>query len=507
MPQRRALALAALFFAIASLARLWLALVRPLWHDEIFTVWVSRMSPAGVVAALRADSGPPLHYILSRALAHLAELWNLPDSFLRLLSFAAIAALAFGIRSLPPGTARAAFLVLLAASPLLGFYSAEARAYGLLAAVDFALFVELRQRRDDVVHAILVAILAAAALLTHYLAVFFVGAVGLVAILERRWRKLAALLAGGALALPWLPILLRQPSAATGWLRESSVVSAAGFFSSLGGVGRIPPAFGASVPAALVWLGAAAGAVLAGALAAPAKRDHDLRAGLVAVGATLAAVLAAAVVRPVAFAGRTEMAVLPVWMWAVARGVGVNRVVRYAAAATALLGAVAFAWAVPGAAGRPEPSPSRVAAVLERSAAREDLVVAATAFYLPLRLARDRGGLRARLSGFPVEIERHPGWFKAEPAPDVAYDELADELARRPPGSRTWIAVHPLYVTPRLRETLDTRGTVRTALDVPDAAVLVWTPGKGAPEESPPKPLPSPLRQPAGVAPVSRTTR
>lgn len=472
--------LAGVLFGIASISRLWLALVRPLWHDEIFTVWVSRMSTGGIVDALRTDSGPPLFYLLARPFLHLADLWHLPDAVARFLPFLAITCLAFGARSLPDKTARATFLALIATFALLGFYSAEARAYALLAALDFALFLELRQRRDDLVHAVLVALLAAAALLTHYLAVFFVGAAGLLMIFERRWRKLAALAAGSILVLPWLPILLRQPSDATAWLRESLPGSVAGFLAALGGVGRIPPAFGAPVPAALAWLAAATGAVLLGALVPAARREPEIRAGLAAVGITLVAVLCAGIVRPVAFAGRSEMAVLPVWIWSIALAARTNRVVRAAAVFAGVLGALAFGLAAPAMATRPEPSASRVAAALERSAAPADVVIGGTTFYLPLRLARDRGTLRARVIGFPEDVERHPGWFRAEAPPPDAYRRLEDELARMPAGARAWIAVHPLFLTPEMRRTLEAAGSTRVALNVPDAAVILWTRGPGS---------------------------
>jgi hypothetical protein len=433
------------------------------------------MAPRALVDALRADSGPPLFYFASRPLVHLAEVWNFPDAFVRILPYLAILALAFGVRSLPAPGARAAYLVLTGSFALLSFYSAEARAYALLAALDFALFVELRQRRDDLVHGFLVAACTLAALLTHYLAIFFVGSVVVLAIAERRWKKLLGIAAGVVCALPWLPVLAAQPAAATAWMKEPPLRSVVGFFSSLGGVGRVPPAFGASLPAPLVSFGAVAGLLIAAMLVGSARRDPDVRAGAAVVGLTLAGALVAGLVRPVAFAGRTEMAILPVWIWTIAHAAEGRRPLRLAATAASLLGAIAFATALPRMIDAPESTPARVASVLERSAGPDDVVVAATAFYLPLRLARDRGALRAALIGFPGDVERHPGWFLAQPAPPAAYDELDKVLARAKPGSRAWIAVHPLFRTAKLFETLDARGTVRDALSVPDAAVLVWT--------------------------------
>jgi hypothetical protein len=433
------------------------------------------MVPTEIFHALRFDSGPPLFYLLARPFLHLAELWSLSDTVVRVLPFLAIAVLAFGIRSLPNDASRPAFLALLAGFALLGFYSAEARAYAVLAALDFALFLQLRQRREDAVHLVLVALLTASALMTHYLALFFVVAAAVVLVVERRWKKLAAVVLGAALFLPWLPTLLRQPAQATAWLHESAIDSVAGFLSSLGGVGRIPPAFGASIPAAFPWTAGLAGAILAFGLARASRTDPEIRSGLLLVALTLAGVLAAEIVRPVAFAGRTEMAVLPVWIWLAARGAAHDRVVRAAATAAGALGLFAFAVAAPGMTGRPAASPVRAAEMLETSAEPADVVIAGTTFYLPLRLAHDRGTLRARLTAFPASLESHPGWFLAEaPAPD-AYRGVAAELARVPAGGRVWLALHPLFLTPEMGRILESKGAVRLAAKAPDAVILLWT--------------------------------
>jgi hypothetical protein len=177
------------------------------------------------------------------------------------------------------------------------------------------------------------------------------------------------------------------------------------------------------------------------------------------------------------------MAILPVWIWTVARAAEKGRAVRVFAAAAALLGGVAFATALPRVGEAPDATPVRVSAVLERSTGPRDVVVAGTAFYLPLRLAKDRGALRASLDGFPSDLEHHPGWFEAKPAPDAAYAELDARLAKLADekGSRAWIVVHPLFKTPKLAQTLEERGSTETALSVPDALVLVWTPRRAGP--------------------------
>ena len=463
-------------FVAACAARIWLAATRPLWHDEIFTLWLSRSAPRAMVSALRFDSGPPLFYLLIRPFTVAAELWALPDSAVRALPFLAIALLAFGARSLPRGESRAWFVGLISTSVLLTFYSAEARAYALLTLLDFALFLLLRspgRPRGAFVRACLIALCAAAALHTHYLALFFAAAAGLTALLERRWRDAAALAAGGVLFLPWLPVLLRQPAEATAWMRDSLPRSVAGFLSALGGVGRIPPAFGYPPAAPLFWLAAAAGAVTLALLLPAAKRDAEVRAGLLVSGIFLAATLAASIARPVAFAGRTELAILPVWVWTLARAVPSAPRLRAAAWARAVLGAIALATSLPTP--RYEPSGPRVAAALSGLARPSDLVVAGAAFYLPARLARDRGALAAPLQGFPRDIESHPGWFPLRAPPEEAYGALESAL---PPARRPRASGSPCTRSSRPGGCARCSGSAarsKEALRGNDVLVMVWT--------------------------------
>jgi len=346
----------------------------------------------------------------------------------------------------------------------------------LLALLDFALFLLLRSPARPgraLVRSAAIALCAAAALHTHYLALFFVGAAGILTLVERRFRDAAALGAGGVLFLPWLPVLWRQPAAATAWMRDTFFQSTTGFLSALGGVGRVPPAFGFPPPPLLFWLASLAGAALLALLIPAARGDAEVRAGLVISAIFLLGALAAGLLRPVAFAGRTELAILPVWLWTIARAIPSAPRVRMTAWAPAALGAAALALALPTA--RYEPSGPRVSAALSGLARPSDLVVAGASFYLPARLARDRGALPAPLQGFPREVERHPGWFPLRAPPEEAYGELEAALDSRPAATRVWIAVHPLFATRRMGEVLARRGTAREALRGTDLLVIVWT--------------------------------
>src|SRR4029079_16090640 len=115
--RRPARGYAALAVGAAALhARLVYLFRRPLWFDELFTLWLSRQSPGRIVHALRVDPGPPLFYFLEGPLARLCEIISF-DAVARTLPFLAIGALFFaGTRRETSGGAR--FVVLVATSPL-----------------------------------------------------------------------------------------------------------------------------------------------------------------------------------------------------------------------------------------------------------------------------------------------------------------------------------------------------------------------------------------------------
>jgi len=216
----------AAFVGTALIARVSYLAIRPIWFDELFTIWIARLRLAGIARALRLDSGPPLFYLLEMPFVRLGEMLG-TDTVARALPFAAILLLFLAGRR-PETSAGPRFTALLAASPLLFFYSAEARAYALLAALSFLLFLavfRLRERRSAVFLA------ATAALLlpwVHYLGALVVAGSVVLAYLRRR-RAFALLQAAAALPFAaWLPVALRQPGQAMAWSGETLGSSAAG---------------------------------------------------------------------------------------------------------------------------------------------------------------------------------------------------------------------------------------------------------------------------------------
>lgn len=473
MQSRSRPTLGALLIVVLSLAlRAWLLLARPLWFDELFTLWAARQPTHDLVAALRVDSGPPAFYLLEGPFARLADRASAGDAWLRVPSFLAGLALLLAARALPRGAPRALFVVLVSGSTLLNLYAAEARPYALLAALLLALFLLALRGQERVPRLAATAAVAALALYTHYLALFALAALLGLSAAARRWRSFAALLAGAATFLPWAPVLRTQPAAAVAWIREPLARTAAGMLSSFGGVGRIPSPFQPRVPPALFVAGAVVGAVCWIALLLGSRRDRGARDAAAFVLLVLAGVAAAGFVRPIVFAGRTEMAVLPVFLWGLAAAPR-SRGLSVAAVAAAALGLAATAATALHA--HEEAESSAVAASLARVAREGDVVVASASFYLPARLAFERGRLAAPVRALPEELAAHPGWFvPARPGPAEEL-RLAAAMADVAPGHRLFLVLPPPYQTEGLARALESAGRVEPLLRTEDAVVLAWT--------------------------------
>ena len=144
------------------------------------------------------------------------------DLAARLLSFAATLAVFGGALLLPSRPSKLRFVLLASLSPLVVLYSAEARAYALLSVLVLALFLLAVEVARVPPRLAALALLSAALLYTHYLAIFAVGAAVAVAAAEKRLRSALAVVAGSLLFLFWVPVMLRQPRAAVAWMRAAS---------------------------------------------------------------------------------------------------------------------------------------------------------------------------------------------------------------------------------------------------------------------------------------------
>ena len=459
--------------AVSLAARLWILVHRPFWHDEAFTAWASRRAPADLVAALRVDSGPPLFYLLEAPLARAASS-PAEDFRLRLLPFAAALALFALAWTLPRGAPRAWWIALSACFALGNLYAAEARAYAVLSVLSFAVFFFGLVAPESPTRLAVLSVAAAAALWTHYLALFPVAAALLLALGGRRFRAAAALVLALVSFSPWVPVLLAQPRDAMAWLREPAAGSALGFLSALGGIGRVPAPFGRTPGVAILAASALLGAALLVLLAAATRADAPARSALLFVAVSLGLALAASLWRPVAFAGRCEMAILPVWAWAIARAAPGRRPLGAAAALAAAAGLAATAFVAFGP--HPRSTAASAAASVARLARPGDAVLAGPGFYLPALLEADRGRLAARVVALPETDAPHPGWFVAWPlSPDDR--RRAEALAASLPKSgRLFLLLPPAYSQPALMDPLSRLGTLRELVRQKDGVLTAWTP-------------------------------
>lgn len=215
-----------------------------LWLDEALSVDIARLPIGDIPDALRHDGHPPLYYwLLHGWIAAFGE----GDTAVRVLSAVfAVAALplvwALGRRV---AGARGAWwaIGLFALNPFLLRYSTETRMYSLVTLLVLAGWLLVRRALEAPRFARLVPIAAVSGLLllTHYWAVWFLAAT----VLALGWharqvgaarRVLAAVLAGGILLLPWLPVMLDQAAhTGTPWgtaVRPTTMVT-----DSLAGLG------------------------------------------------------------------------------------------------------------------------------------------------------------------------------------------------------------------------------------------------------------------------------
>jgi hypothetical protein len=311
----------------------------------------------------------------------------------------------------------------------------------------------------------------------HYLALFAVAAGLALALFAGRARAALALLAALLAFAPWIPVLRSQPPEAMAWLREAPSRALPGFLSALGGVGRIPAPFGPTPPRLALVAGAIVGSVLLLLLARASRQDAAARAALFFVLIALGLAFAVSHWRPVAFAGRCEMAVLPVWMWAVARAAPGSRAVRVAAGMAAAFGLGTTAFVVAGP--HPRSTPASAVARVARLTHPGDVLLAGPGFYLPSLVEAGRGAVAGRVTAFPPDDAPHPGWFVAA-APGAREEaSLRAAMDALKPGQRLWLLLPPSHDTPGVMRVLSSAGTVRELVRQPDAVLLVWSPSAG----------------------------
>lgn len=200
----------------------------PLFGDELSTYFI--VEGHGLREALAIVKGPqeatpPLYFAIAWLFSQLGDspyLLRIPS----LLAGVSLIPLTWllGVRTVGrgPGLVAAA---LVASSPLMVFYSTEARAYAMAAffALCSTLVLVSLSRRSSIPRWALYAVLIALAMYSHYTAVFVLAAQTLwafVVLKDLRGRLALAVIGAFLLFLPWLPGFLAESSSAGSLLIE-----------------------------------------------------------------------------------------------------------------------------------------------------------------------------------------------------------------------------------------------------------------------------------------------
>ena len=398
---RRALVLALL---VGGAARLFLAFARPVWADEVFTLTLARRPLADLLASLRLDSGPPLHYLAAKLLLLPFPAPGAADVLVRLLSVAAsllhVPLLSrVGRRRGAPRAglvAAALFLVF----PLAVSSGAEGRGYALTSLLVLASFERLLALEETPRPrtALVAGLLGGAAVLTHYLAILPVAGLLVSGWARSRARRLVVLAGAiaAATAAAWLPVALGQPRDSMVWsearpLAERALQSAANL--GLGLPVEPGPARYAG-PLAVVVLGLA---IVGG-----------LRARVPAAAALLLGVLGLVPLlmfsRSALLPDRTALVFLPLVALVLAQARWSEVAIASSAASVVVLALSLPGWV------RPTPAAELAAALAPkvRGGAR---VVAAELWGPELEYRLGREGLAGRVTLFPSDVALHPGWY------------------------------------------------------------------------------------------------
>jgi hypothetical protein len=230
-------------FAVSAVLRLAFVWVAPAWYDENFSLILSRLPLGQMLAATAGDVHPPLYYLLIWPLGQLhAPIWALriPGALLSLASVWLFWRIlqAFELRP----HVQAAALVLMAIMPIQLYYAQEARMYSLLEFLVLAACLAMLRRRWA-----WFGLACGLMLYTQYYAIFYIAALGLVALIRARWiekypfgpdyplgfavsieeyRKFFLSLALAGLAfLPWVIVLQNQMHTLSGnyWMQLTGV--------------------------------------------------------------------------------------------------------------------------------------------------------------------------------------------------------------------------------------------------------------------------------------------
>ncbi len=421
------LAAGLIFFGAAT--RIYLFFSKPLWADEIYTLWLVRLSPGETFRALALDSGPPLHYLLTKLFLFPFPQPGSWDIIVRLPSLLAslvtIPLLVRLGRDMGNPAAGWGASVLFSLSPLAAGYAAEGRAYAwssLLCLVAAALSVKL-SREGGRLTALALGTVITMAFLSHYLTLFVLGGILLAFTLRYRERLTLWILAAAAaatLAAPWIPVLLKQPRAAMEWEQAEPFASKAGTVLTNVILG-VPVSAGFSTVLLLL-----ATSVL-GLSFFLRKQVLPQAAGAVLIGLVL--LLAGSAIRPeILLPERTAIAFLPLVFLTLA-SLGLRTVSLLSALLLASLLSALPSWT------RPLPIQQLAEQLVPAVKNRHGLGVAGI-WGPEIRYWFERQGVKDSVRYFPGEMERHPGWYAESGLKSDELQKEARAFLREPSAPR-----------------------------------------------------------------------
>jgi mannosyltransferase len=331
----------------------------PLWLDEALSVNIAELPLGDIPDALRRDGHPPLYYVLLhgwiglfgsgdlavRALSGIVAVLTLPLAYVagcrrggRLLGWLA--------------------LTMLAASPYAIRYATETRMYSiviLLVFVGYLLVDDLvRLDRGGWWRWAGVVLVTAALLYSHYWAMWLIAAVGLLlgweawkgdpGIRRPAFGAIAALVAGGVLFVPWLPVMLEQAAhTGTPWASPARpTVAVVSVLADLAGGGIRDADFFGTVLLALMLLAVFGWGIDRWRVGVDLRTRPGFRPEGLVVVLALGLGLAAAFVASSTFATRYAAVFFPLTVLLVAGGFTrfLDRWVRFGATMVVLIGFV-----------------------------------------------------------------------------------------------------------------------------------------------------------------------
>lgn len=341
---------------IGLVARCWAR--SPLWLDEALSVNIARLPIGDIPEALRHDGHPPLYYFI---LHFWMRAFGAGDVAVRALSgvlgVAAVVALWFATSRAAGRRAAWAAMLIAAISPFAVRYATEARMYTLVMLLVAVGYLLVRRALDvpRPARLALVALASGLLLLTHYWALWLVGA-AVIGLGWRAWRPAeragrpaagrvaVAVAAGGVLLAPWLPSLAYQTAnTGTPWagpVRPTVIVQVGlvDFGSAVTGRAMAEAGLVALVLGMLFLVGLFGRGIDQHRLELDVRTVPDVRSEAVVVGLTIVLGAAAGLATGTTFAGRYLAVVFPLFV--IVCGAGLAKVPGRSARFVVALGLV-----------------------------------------------------------------------------------------------------------------------------------------------------------------------